>query len=89
MTPIPSDRPGAASLCTRAEITVFITDYLGWVIVPQYGSSKITAFVWGKNTILKFAGNTSMKLTLQLVVVVLNVQMKFGDDLLKFTLQTI
>ena len=59
------------------------------VIVPQYGSSKITAFVWGKNTILKFAGNTSMKLTLQLVVVVLNVQMKFGDDLLKFTLQTI
>ena len=29
-----------------------------------------------------------MKLTLQLVVVVVNVQMKFGDNLLKFTLQT-
>ena len=25
----------------------------GSVIVPQYGSSKITVFVWGKNTILK------------------------------------
>ena len=46
----------------------------GSVIVPQYGSSKITVFVWGKHTILKFVGNTkckSMKLTLQLVVVVL------------------
>ena len=30
----------------------------GSVIVPQYGSSKITVFVWGKNTILKFRGNT-------------------------------
>ena len=30
----------------------------GSVIVPQYGSSKITVFVWGKNTILKFVGNT-------------------------------
>ena len=30
----------------------------GSVIVPQYGSSKITVFVWGKNTILKFLGNT-------------------------------
>ena len=28
------------------------------VIVPQYGSSKITVFVVGKNTILKFLGNT-------------------------------
>ena len=28
------------------------------VIVPQYGSSKITVFVWGKNTILNFLGNT-------------------------------
>ena len=27
-------------------------------IVPQYGSSKITVFVWGKNSILKFLGNT-------------------------------
>ena len=30
----------------------------GSVIVPQYGSSKITVFVRGKNTILKFLGNT-------------------------------
>ena len=30
----------------------------GSMIVPQYGSSKITVFVWGKNTILKFPGNT-------------------------------
>ena len=88
MTPSTSDRRGAALLCTRAEITVFITGYPGSVIVPQYISSKITAFVWGKNTILKFVGNRSMKLTLQLVVVVVNVQMKFGDNLLKFTLQT-
>ena len=28
------------------------------VIVPQYGSSKITVFIWGKNIILKFLGNT-------------------------------
>ena len=30
----------------------------GSVIVPQYGSSKIIVFVWGKNIILKFLGNT-------------------------------
>ena len=30
----------------------------GSVIVPQYRSSKITVFVWGKNIILKFLGNT-------------------------------
>ena len=30
----------------------------GSLIVPQYRSSKITVFVWGKNTILKFLGNT-------------------------------
>ena len=30
----------------------------GSVIVPQYGSSKITVFVRGKNIILKFLGNT-------------------------------
>ena len=30
----------------------------GSVIVPQYGSSKITVFVWGKNIILKFLENT-------------------------------
>ena len=63
------------------------------MIVPQYGSSKITVFVWGKNTILKFVGNTkykSMKLTLQLlVVVVLIVPTKFRDNLFKFTLYTI
>ena len=35
------------------------------VIVPQYGSSLIVVFLWGKDAILKFVGN--MKLTLQLV----------------------
>ena len=30
----------------------------GSVIVPQYSASKITVFVWGKNTIVKAAGNT-------------------------------
>ena len=62
------------------------------MIVPQYGSSKFTVFVRGKNTILKFAGNTkykSMKLTLQLVVVVLNAPTKFRDNLFKFTLYII
>ena len=63
------------------------------MIVPQYkGSSTITVFVWGKNTILKFVGNTnykSMKLTLLLVVVVLIAPTKFRDNLFKFTLYTI
>ena len=52
----------------------------GSVIVPQYGSSKITVFVWDKNTILKFVGNTkykSMKLTLQLVLLSLLLQQNF------------
>ena len=56
----------------------------GSVIAPQYGSSKITAFVWGKNTILKFLGKTkkrSMKLTLQLIVFVLIAPTKFRDNL--------
>ena len=35
-----------------------LTGNPGSVIVPQYGSSKITVFVWGKNVILKFLGNT-------------------------------
>ena len=35
-----------------------ITGNPGSVIVPQYGYSKITVFVWGKNIILKFLGNT-------------------------------
>ena len=35
------------------------TGHPGSVIVPQYGFSKITVFVWGKNTILKFLGNTN------------------------------
>ena len=39
-----------------------ITGNPGSVIVPQYGSSKITVFVWGKNTILKFLGNTKIKI---------------------------
>ena len=54
------------------------------MIVPQYSSSKFTVFLRGKNTILKFVGNTkckSMKLTLQLVVVVLNAPTKFCDNL--------
>ena len=62
------------------------------VIVPQYGSSKITVFVWGKYTILKFVGITkykSMKLTLQLVVVVLIAPTKFRDNLFRFTLYTV
>ena len=64
----------------------------GSVIVPQYCSSKITVFVWGKNTILKFVGNTkckSVKLPLLLVVVVLISPTKFRDNLFKFTLYTI
>ena len=47
----------------------------GSLIVPECESRKITVFVWCKNKILKFVGNTkkkSMKLTLQLVVVVQN-----------------
>ena len=59
---------------------------------PQYGSSEITVFAWDKNRILKFVGNTnlrSIKLTLQLVVVVLNAPAKFGDDVFKFTFYTI
>ena len=62
------------------------------MIVPQYGSSKITVFVWGKSTIVKFVGNTkykSMKLTLQLVVDVLIDPTKFRDNLFKFTLYII
>ena len=62
------------------------------MIVPQYGSSKFTVFGRGKNTTLKFVGNTkykSMKLTLQLVVVVLNAPTKFRDNLFKFTLYII
>ena len=62
----------------------FNTGNPGSVIVPQYGSSKITVFVWGKNTILNFLGNTKyrpMKLTLQLIVVVLIAPTKFRDNL--------
>ena len=83
-------------------IVVFDTHYVwtaciytgnpGSVIVPQYGSSKITVFVWGKNTIPKFVGNAkykTMKLTLQLVVVVLIAPTKFRDNLFKFTLYTV
>ena len=42
-------------------------------------------FVWGKNIILKFVGNTkykSMKLTMQLVVVVLIAPTTFLDNCL-------
>ena len=34
------------------------TGHPGSVIVPQYGSSKITVFEWSENTIPKFLGNT-------------------------------
>ena len=37
----------------------YCTGHPGSRIVPQYGSSKITVFVWGKNTILKFLRNTT------------------------------
>ena len=39
------------------EVTIYSTGNPGSVIVPQYGSSKITVFVWVKNTILKFLLN--------------------------------
>ena len=51
----------AKFLATAANIPEFrrrSTGNPGSVIVPQYGSSKITVFLWGKNTILKFLGNT-------------------------------
>ena len=62
------------------------------MIVPQYRSNKITVFIWGKNTVLKFVGNTkykSMKVTIQLVVVVLIAPAKLRDNLFKFTLYSI
>ena len=79
-------------ICFNLIYLRFITDNPGSVIVPQYGSSKFTVFVWGKNTIVKFVENTkykSMKLTLQLVVVVLIAPTKFRDNFFKFTLYTI
>ena len=68
----------------RPIIYRYTTGKPGSEIVPQYGSCKITAFVLGKNTILTFLGNTkkkSMKLTLQLIVVVLIAPTKFRDNL--------
>ena len=50
-----------ASISTREHMSVAsraITGNPGSVTVPWYGSSKITVFVWGKNVILKFLGNT-------------------------------
>ena len=79
-------------ICFNLIYLRFITDNPGSVIVPQYGSSKFTVFVWGKNTIVKFVENTkykSMKLTLQLVVVVLIAPTKFRDNFFKFILYTI
>ena len=79
-------------ICFNLIYLRFITDNPGSVIVPQYGSSKFTVFIWGKNTIVKFVENTkykSMKLTLQLVVVVLIAPTKFRDNFFKFTLYTI
>ena len=46
----------AQNECTKY-VTMY-TDNQGSVRVPQYESSKITAFVKGKNMILKFVGNT-------------------------------
>ena len=40
------------------KLTTPYTGNPGSVIVPEYRSGKITVFVWGKNTILKFLGNT-------------------------------
>ena len=61
------------------------TGHPGSVTVPRYSFSKITVFVWGKNTILKVVGNTkrSIRLTLQLVVVILSSLTNFLDNLLK------
>ena len=68
----------------RMQVSAPVTSAAGSMIVPQYDSSKITVFVLGKNMILKFVGNTkykSMKLTLQLVVVVPITPRKFRDNL--------
>ena len=46
------------SLSLNIHVAHYTTGNPGSVIVPQYGSSKITVFVWGKNIILKFLGNT-------------------------------
>ena len=40
------------------KFSALITGNPSSVIVPQYSSSKITVFVWSKNTILLFLGNT-------------------------------
>ena len=58
---------------------------LGYILSTTVQSSKITVFVLGENTILKFVRKNSMKLTLELVVNVLKDQTKFRDNLLKFT----
>ena len=48
----------------------------GSVLVPQYQYCKISVFVWVKGTILK-----SLKITLQLLVVVLKTHTKFCDNI--------
>ena len=48
----------------------------GSFIAPQYQSCKISVFVWGKGTILK-----SMKITLQLFVVVLKTLRQVCDNI--------
>ena len=76
----------------RIQVSPPATGNPGSVIVPKYGSNKITVYVLDKSTILKFVENTkykSMKLTLQLVVVFLIAPTKFRDNLFKFTLYTI
>ena len=66
------------------------------MIVPQDDSSKFTAFVWSKNTMLEFVENFNKKfsetyihlftLHAQFAVVLLNAHTKFCDNLLKLTL---
>ena len=59
---LPCDRSvvaGPKGACvTQAAWLSSCTGNPGSVILPQYGSSKITVLVWGKNIILKFLGNT-------------------------------
>ena len=80
-----SEKTTTGLISKRAIFARAATGNPGSVIVPQYGSSKIAVFVWGKNIMLKFLGNTkerSIKLTLQLIVVVLIAPTKFRDNLL-------
>jgi len=58
------DRGRAVSPWEASQATASAPSHLcypgnpGSVLVPQYKSCKIAVFVWDKNTILKFVGNT-------------------------------